>query len=549
MKNMDSKSILACVPNFSEGRDQKVIDMIAASVLSVPDARLLNVDPGYSANRTVFTFAGAPEAVVEAAFKAIKTAVENIDMAGHKGEHPRIGAADVCPLIPVSGISMEDVIKYSNDLAKRVGEELGVPVFLYEESALKKERKNLANIRKGEYEGLENKLTSQDWKPDYGSSSFNAKAGATVIGARKILLAWNINIDTQDVKVAKEIAAEVRESGKLIFENEERKRRNGQLMHLKAIGWYIEDFKKVQVSMNLVDYTKTGMHDVFEAVQKAAEKYNVNITGSELIGMLPLEALKSAGQFFIEKNEKKVSEEDEAALIDEAVHELGLDELSPFIPEQRIIEYAIRRDEKRLHFSADSLRGFGEKVSFPEPIPAGGSVSAYIGLLASALTTKVAEINARQGMQGQEMLHNTIHKMQLLRKELTFLVDEDSEVYEDYIKMRNRVKRGESSENELEYTLKNTVRLPLKIMKVAREIVKSSIPLVKTGKKVLLPDILTAALAASSVVKASYLNIQSNVEHIRDEAFVREKLKKAAFIHDNCDSMIRELKGMSPLQF
>lgn len=342
--------LIECVPNFSEGADRAVIQQIAAAIKSVAAVQLLDIDPGKAANRTVMTFVGPPEAVVEAAFRAIKTASEQIDMATQKGTHPRLGATDVCPLIPISGITVEELLPYAKALGEKVGNELNLPVYLYEHSATRSERKNLATIRSGEYEGLAQKLEDPKWKPDYGPSTMNTKAGATVLGVRDFLIAYNINLDSTSVPIANSIAYDVRERGRLLKEGDtiirdargKAIRIPGACKYVKAIGWFIEEYGIAQVSMNLTNFRETPIHIVFEAVQNSATTREVAIRGSELIGMLPLEALLQAGRYFISK-EKKAEDCSEMELIDKAVKVLGLDDLRPFDPMQKIIEYRMKK--------------------------------------------------------------------------------------------------------------------------------------------------------------------------------------------------------------
>jgi glutamate formiminotransferase / formiminotetrahydrofolate cyclodeaminase len=336
--------IIECVPNFSEGRNESIIQAIATAIRSVEGVKLLHIDSGKAANRTVMTFAGAPEAVVEAAFQGIKKAAELIDMRLQTGEHPRIGATDVCPLIPISNVTMEETIEWSKKLAAKVGDPLSISTFLYENSASKPERRNLANIRSGEYEGLKQKLTLPEWKPDFGPSAFNPHTGATVIGARDFLIAYNVNLNTKDVTIAKKIAQTVRESGYLVtLPNGEKQRQAGLLKSVKAIGWFIEEFNCAQVSMNLTNIDVTSVHQAFEACSDIAQKYGAKVTGSELIGLMPKRVMMKAGLYFLEK--KKVDiDVPEMAIIDAGVVGLGLSDLSFFEPRERIIEYLLDSD-------------------------------------------------------------------------------------------------------------------------------------------------------------------------------------------------------------
>lgn len=331
--------LIECIPNFSEGRNRAIIDQIAAAITAVKGVKLLEIDPNEDANRTVITFAGTPESVVEAAFQAIKKASELIDMRLQKGAHPRIGATDVCPLVPLQGISMEEIVKYAHFLAKKVGEQLDIPVYCYENAALKPERKNLSWLRKGEYEGLAKRMASDtDFVPDFGSTIFNPQAGAVVIGARDILIAYNFNLDTKSVEIAKKIAEEVRESGYWKMENGEKVKVTGKLKHLKAIGWYMENYGFAQVSTNLTDFRATSLQLVYETIVEVAHKYNVHVKGSELVGLIPLKAFK-----INEKNIKKTSQTD----VNEAIQYFGLNQIRPFEPKKKVLEYLLGIDEIR----------------------------------------------------------------------------------------------------------------------------------------------------------------------------------------------------------
>jgi len=332
--------LIECIPNFSEGRNLQTIEAIAHAIRSTDGVKLLHIDRGEAANRTVFTFVGTPKELVEAAFQAIKTAHQLIDMRQQKGEHPRIGATDVCPLVPVANISMEEVIRYSNELGQRVGDELDIPIYLYEHSATRPERQNLATIRSREYEGLAEKMKMPDWQPDYGPLTFNPTAGATVLGARDFLIAYNVNLDTESVEVATEIARRVRTSGRLIKKEDGSKIRiPGTLKYLKAIGWYIEEYGKAQVSMNLTNIHHTGVHHAYQACAEAATALGVAVTGSELIGLIPQKALVEAGQFFLQQQQQQATAI--STIVQAGIDGLGLAELAPFDPTKRIIEWLL----------------------------------------------------------------------------------------------------------------------------------------------------------------------------------------------------------------
>jgi glutamate formiminotransferase/formiminotetrahydrofolate cyclodeaminase len=433
--------LIECVPNFSEGNDMQVIKQITAAIESTEGIKLLDVDPGKATNRTVVTFVGTPDAVVEAAFRGIQKAAEVIDMSKHKGEHPRMGATDVCPFIPVSGISMEETAEYAKKLAKRVGEELHIPAYLYEYAQSNPERKNLAVIRAGEYEGFFKKIKDPQWKPDFGPAEFPAKSGATVIGARNFLIAYNINLNTKSTRLANSIAFDVREAGRVKREgnpvtgkivNDEQGnpvRIPGTLKECKAIGWYIEEYKIAQISMNLTNYNVTPVHIAFDEVVKSATSRGLRVTGSELVGLIPLDAMLEAGRYFLTKQKQSlgVSEEE---LIHIAVKSLGLDELAPFDPQKKIIEYQLHNNENE-KLVRMNLREFANETAADSPAPGGGSIAAYAGALGAALGTMVANLSA--GKRGWE--DKAAHfsewavKGQQLKDRLLFLVDEDTRAF------------------------------------------------------------------------------------------------------------------------
>src|SRR5688572_3457618 len=397
------KRLIECVPNFSEGRDQNIIDKIAASIASVDGVKLLDVDPGKATNRTVMTMVGEPENVIEAAFQAIKTAAELIDMSKHTGEHPRMGATDVCPLVPISGVSMEECTKFAHQLGERVGKELGISGYFYESAAKSIQRKNLADIRAGEYEGLSKKIVTPEWKPDFGPAKFNAKSGATVIGARNFLIAYNINLNTTSTRRANAIAFDVREQGRvktdaagknILDDKGEPIRIPGTLKSVKAIGWFIEEYGVAQISMNLTDVTVTTVHQAFDEVCKKAQDRGIRVTGSELVGLIPLQSLLDAGKYFLKKQQRSIGVP-ESELIKIAVKSLGLDELKPFDPEKKIIEYLIRDagDKKLVSMTVEK---FADETCSESPAPGGGSVSALCGAMGASLATMVANLSSHK---------------------------------------------------------------------------------------------------------------------------------------------------------
>lgn len=399
------KQLIECVPNFSEGRDEKIIKLITDAIQSVDGIKLLNVDPGKDTNRTVVTFVGEPEQVIEAAFLGAKMAAQLIDMSKHKGEHPRFGAMDVCPLVPIANITMDETVVYSRRLAKRVGEELGISVYCYEFAAFSNDRQSLANCRAGEYEGLKEKLQKPEWKPDFGPVVLNDRSGAMAIGARNFLIAYNVNLNTTSVRRANSIAFDVREAGRVVREgdqvtgkivndeNGEPLRIPGTLKKVRAIGWFIKEYGVAQISMNLTDITVTSMHQAFDEVVERARERGIRVTGSELIGVIPLHAMLDAGKYFLRKQQRSVGIPDEE-IIKIAVKSLGLDELSPFDPKKRIIEYLI--DDQQNKLVDLTLSGFSNETLSESPAPGGGSVSAYVGALGAALGSMVANLSAHK---------------------------------------------------------------------------------------------------------------------------------------------------------
>nr|MBA3901830.1 glutamate formimidoyltransferase [Bacteroidota bacterium] len=431
------EQIIECVPNFSEGRDLNVIKQITAEIELVEGVKLLNVDPGKATNRTVVTFVGAPLAVVEAAFRAIKKASELIDMSKHKGEHARMGATDVCPLIPVSGISMEETVKWAQQLAERVGNELQIPAYLYEEAQPKPERKNLSVIRAGQYEGFFQKIKLPEWKPDFGPAEMNAKSGATVFGARDFLVAYNINLNTTSSRRANAIAFDVREAGRVKREGDSLTGKvvtdefgrpitlPGSLKAVKAVGWFIEEYGIAQISMNLTNINITPIHIAFDEVCNKAAERGIRVTGSELVGLVPLNAMLEAGRYFLEKQERSVGVS-EKELIKIAVKSLGLDELSPFEPENRIIEYMLK-DKASSRLVSMTLSDFADETASESPAPGGGSISAYVGALGISLATMVANLSAhKRGWDERWREFSVIAEMgQQYKEELIRLVDQD----------------------------------------------------------------------------------------------------------------------------
>ena len=423
------QQLIECVPNFSEGINLSIINQITAEIESVDGVRLLNVDPGKATNRTVVTMVGEPAAVIEAAFRAIKKAGELIDMSQHKGEHPRMGATDVCPLIPVANISMEETVQYAQQLAKRVGEELNLPVYLYETAQPNKERSNLSVIRAGEYEAFAKKILLPEWKPDFGPVTFDAKRGATVIGARDFLVAYNVNLNTTSTRRANAIAFDVREAGRNVEENGVKINKPGSLKSVKAIGWFIEEYGVAQISINLTNINVTPVHIAFDEVCKKAEARGIRVTGSELVGLIPLKAMLDAGKYFLLKQQRStgVSEKE---LIKIAIKSMGLDELSPFKPEERIIEYMLadKADSKLVSLT---LSDFADETASESAAPGGGSIAAYVGALGISLATMVANLSAhKKGWDERwQEFSDWAEEGEQYKNELLRLVDADTKAF------------------------------------------------------------------------------------------------------------------------
>ena len=532
------KQLIECVPNFSEGSDMSIIKQITNEIESVEGVRLLDVDPGKATNRTVVTFVGEPISVIEAAFRAIKKAAELIDMRKHTGEHPRMGATDVCPLIPVANISMEETAEWAKKLGERVGNELTIPVYLYEAAQKNPERKNLSIIRAGEYEGFSKKILLSEWAPDFGKAVFNAKSGATVIGARDFLVAYNINLNTTSTRRANAIAFDVRESGRKI-QNEKGEEivQPGTLKSVKAIGWFIEEYGVAQISMNLTNVNITPIHIAFDEVCKKANERGVRVTGSELVGLIPLKSLLDAGRYFLEKQQRSVGVS-EKELIHIAVKSLGLDELSEFIPDKKIIEYLLN-EEKQDKLINLSLQAFANETASESPAPGGGSIAAYMGSLGISLATMVANLSAHKKAWDDRWKEFSAwaEKGQKIKDELLYLVDEDTRAFN---KIMEAFSLPKSSEQEVKFrseaiqnATKYATEVPLRTMILAY----SSFPIIKAMAEIGNPNSISdagvGALCARSAVIGAYMNVRINAAELKDEAFKKEILAKAEKIKND----------------
>lgn len=530
--------LIECVPNFSEGKDPGIIQQITNEIENVEGVSLLNVDRGKATNRTVVTFIGSPKAVIEAAFKAIKKAGELIDMSNHKGEHPRMGATDVCPFIPITNTTMEETAKYAQELAKRVGEDLQLPVYLYEAAQPDKKRNNLSVIRAGEYEGFFKKIQQPEWHPDFGPAVFDKKRGATAIGARDFLVAYNVNLNTTSTRRANSIAFDVREAGRVKREGNPItgkivKDKNGNTIHVpgslknvKAIGWYIEEYGIAQISMNLTNINITPVHIAFDEVCKKAEIRGIRVTGSELVGLIPLKAMLDAGKYFLQKQQRSagVSEKE---LIRIAILSMGLDELSPFNPEERIIEYKLagKADSKYVHMA---LNTFADETASESPAPGGGSVAAYVGSLAMSLATMVANLSAhKKGWDGRwQEFSNWAEKGQQYKDELLQLVDEDTRAFN---LIMNAFSLPKSTEEEkiirtqsIQGATKYAIEVPYKVMQTGfsgMEVIKA---MAATGNPNSVSDAGVGALCARSAIMGAFMNVRINAAGYDDKIFAND---------------------------
>ncbi len=521
--------IVECVPNFSEGRNMKVIEEIVNAIKEVKDVYVLDVDPGEATNRTVVTFVGTPEAVKEAAFRAIKKAAELIDMRNHHGAHPRMGATDVCPFVPVKGVTMEDCVKIAEEVGKRVGEELGIPVYLYEYAAKENYRRNLADIRAGEYEALPEKLSDEKWKPDFGPAEWNehvAKTGATVIGARDFLIAYNVNINSTDRKIANKIAKVIRERGyKKKMPDGTKVQVPGRLKYVKAIGWYIDEYRRAQISINLTNFHETPLWKVFETCEEEAAKIGARVTGSEIVGLVPLEAILDAGRHFLKKMGKSdaIPEED---IVHEAIISLGLNDVAPFDPTEKIIEYKIEKMQKRKKLIDMKITDFVNELSRDSPAPGGGSVAALNGALSGALASMVSNLTYGKKKYSDvwdEML-DIGRKAQELKDEFLTLVDKDTEAFDQVMLAMKLPKKTEEEKKiramEIERATKHAIEVPLKTLRLTPELMELALRLAEKGNKNAISDAGVAALTAYTSAYGAYLNVLINLGGISDENYV-----------------------------
>lgn len=537
------KQLIECVPNFSEGRDMGIIKQITDQIETVEGVKLLDVDPGKATNRTVVTFVGEPDAVVEAAYRAIKKASELIDMSKHSGEHPRMGATDVCPFIPIANISMEETVVYTKKLGERVGKDLGIPIFLYESSATDPRWKNLASIRAGEYEKMESKLKQDDFNPDYGPSELNVTAGVTAIGARDFLIAYNVNLNTTSTRRANSVAFDVREAGRIKREGDpvtgtivrdaegNPVREAGACKAVKGIGWFIEEYGVAQVSMNLTDIKVTPFHIAFEECCKSANNRGLRVTGSELVGLIPLNVMLDAGKYFLKKQNRSTGIS-EAEIIKIAVKTMGLDELTPFDPQKKIIEYLLAADEATPLLDM-TLPAFANETASESPAPGGGSISAYVGALGISLGTMVANLSShKRGWDSRwEEFSDYADEGQRLKDQLLAKVDEDTNAFNE-IMNAFRLPKGSAEEKAarkeaIQAATKYAVEVPLSVMKLALDSMATIKSMAEIGNPNSVTDAGVGALCARTAVYGAYLNVKINVGDLKDEAYVTQILAEA----------------------
>ncbi len=541
--------LIECVPNFSEGNDLNIIKQITDEIEAVAGVRLIDVDPGKATNRTVVTFVGTPDEVCEAAFRAIEKAAQLIDMQKHHGAHPRFGATDVCPLVPVANISMDETIEYARRLAARVGNVLGIPVYCYEFAATETKRKNLANCRAGEYEGLREKLSSPDWLPDFGPTEFTdsvAKSGATAIGARNFLVAYNINLNTTSVRRANSIAFDIREKGRVKREGKSLageivKDQNGNPIYepgllkcVKGIGWYIEEYGIAQLSFNLTDITVTSVHEVFEAACQRANARGLRVTGSELVGVIPLQAMLDAGKYFLKKQQRSTGIAD-TEIIKIAVKSLGLDDLKPFDPKKKIIEYLLEEDNP-MQLINMNLQQFSEETASESPTPGGGSIAAYLGALGVALGTMVANLSAhKRGWDDRwEEFSDWAEKGKTIHDQLIKLVDEDTNAFNAIMTAHQLPKKSATDKATRSETIQRATRyaieVPLRVMQLSLESMNVIKAMAEIGNPNSVSDAGVGALAARSAILGAHLNVKINAASCSDKIFVERILPEGRAI-------------------
>jgi len=551
------KQLIECVPNFSEGRRLDVLKQITDVIEKTEGVKLLDVDPGFSTNRTVVTFVGTPDEVVEAAFNAIKKAREVIDMRFHHGDHPRFGATDVCPLVPVSNITMEETVVYARKLAERVGKELGIPVYCYEYAAFTEIRRNLANCRSGEYEKVKERISSTDWKPDFGPTVFDeqvAKSGAMAIGARDFLIAVNYNLNTTSTRRANAIAFDVREKGRPRREGNpitgkivKDEQGNpvfipGTLKGTKAIGWFIKEYGIAQVSMNITDSMQTPLHVAFEEVNRKAAERGIRVTGAEIVGLLPKKALIDAGRFYLAKQQRSLGV-DESELMKIAVKSMGLDDLKPFDPEEKVIEYLIAKDNKEERLMDMTCTAFANETASESPAPGGGSISAYMGALGAALGTMVANLSAHKaGWDDRwEEFSRWAEKGQQIKDELLWLVEEDTHAFNKIMEAFSLPKNSEaeklSRKQAIQEATRYAIEIPFRTLKKSFEIFELCEAMIHEGNPNSVSDAGVGVLCARAAMHGAFLNVKINATSLEDQTVVKSLLDEAEALIRKADQL------------
>jgi len=539
--------IVECVPNFSEGRDAASIKSITDAIESVDGVTLLDVDPGRGANRTVVTFVGAPGAVEEAAFRAVARASEVIDMSRHQGSHARLGATDVCPFVPVSDVSVEECIEMARRVGERVGEELSIPVYLYERAATSEARRNLADIRAGEYEGLEARLRDTAWKPDFGPAEFNARSGATVIGVRKFLVAYNLNLNSDSVADARDLALSLRERGRLERDPDGGKvpdgkggwkRLPGLLEACKAVGWYIPEYGRAQISMNLTDHEVTGMHDAFEAADRLAREKGLRITGSEIVGLIPLAAVLDSGLYYLERRGASRGVPD-VDVVRSAVQSLGLSEIAPFDPAGRILELRLAG----CGLVSRTVADFTAEVSAESPAPGGGSVAALAGSLAAALVSMVANLTfTKKGHEDKrEAMEGAAMRAQALRKRLLDAVDRDTEAFNRVMSAFRMARKADGEKRARKQAIaeatKGATRVPLEVMEMSVEVLELALLVAEQGNPGSITDAGVGGLMGRACAVGAHYNVLINLQGLDDDAFVEETRSRSAALGQRAEAL------------
>ncbi len=552
-KEETMNKIVECVPNFSEGRNPEIIKAITDEIEKVSGVMLLDVDPGKDTNRTVVTFAGSPEGVEEAAFQAIKKASELIDMSKHKGEHPRMGATDVCPFVPVSGITIEECVEIANRLGKRVGEELNIPVYLYEYAAKDEKRKSLAYIREGEYEALEEKLKNPEFKPDYGEPVFNSKAGATVIGVREFLIAYNVNLNTRNVKIARKIANRIREKGRKVKDKKtgEKKQIPGTLKATRAVGWYIDEYNMAQISVNLLNYKITPLYRVFEEADKFAREFGVRVTGSELVGLIPLDAMLEVGRHFL-KLQGVSTGVSERELVRVAIQSLGLEELGEFNPEHKIIEYRIKQKGK---LASMNLYDFADELASDSPAPGGGSVSALNAALSAGLSAMVGNLtySKKDYKDVREKMIEISEKGQKLKDFFIDAIDKDTDAFNEIMDAFSLPKKTDEEKEirnkAIEDATKKATLVPFSVLESLLQTAELALEVSKYGNKNSLSDSGVAGLTAYAGSLGALYNVLINLQSIEDEEFKKDLTEKSLKIIKDILKITEEVKEIMFKEF